>query len=137
MKYLSDYMQDGQTALFNELGSFFAFSMEQYTPKAKEGVKYTNMGAGLFCPSENAQRMIDGLERIANEAVDQDIKENGALAIIEREYFNHECQLTSDTSDALDALTTHIERRPDLFTPEQIKAVFSKCLDIAIKEDWF
>jgi len=29
MKYLSDYMQDSQTALFNELGSFFAFSMEE------------------------------------------------------------------------------------------------------------
>jgi len=137
MKYLSDYMQAGKTALFNELGSFFAFSMEQYTPKAKEGVNYTNMGAGLFCPSENVQRMIDGLERIANEAVDQDIKENGALAIIQREYFNHECQLTMDTSAAVDALASHIERRPDLFTPEQMKSVFNKCFDIAIKEDLF
>jgi len=137
MKYLSDYMQDAQTALFNELGSFFAFSMEQYNEKAKEGVKYTNMAGGLICPSENVDRMIEGLETIANKAVDQDIKENGPTAIIQREYFNHECQITSDTSDAVEALSTHIERHPEKFTPEQIKATFNKCFELAVKEDWF
>ncbi len=39
MKHLSDYMNEMQTELFNETGSFFAFSQSQFDVKRREGIK--------------------------------------------------------------------------------------------------
>ena len=43
MKYLSDYMNDKQSALFDQYGVFFAFSQEQFLAARKEGVKYVDV----------------------------------------------------------------------------------------------
>lgn len=45
MKYLSHYIQDAQTALFNKTGAFFAFSQEQFNDAKKDGITYVALGA--------------------------------------------------------------------------------------------
>ena len=40
MKYLSDYMEHKQTALFKETGAFFAFSNKQFAESKNPKVKY-------------------------------------------------------------------------------------------------
>ena len=129
MKYLSDYMQDQQTKFFNDTGAFFAFSKTQFSEPRKEGIKYASLSGGMFCPKENAQALIDGLEVIHKEAIKKDFEENGAKAIISREYFNHECQLTHDTSTMINAITSHIEMFPDAFPDELIKQEARKCFN--------
>jgi hypothetical protein len=64
MKFLSDYMNENQSALFAKTGSFFAFGQKQFDEKKKEGVVYVNMGGGLICPKENAKQLNDGLNDI-------------------------------------------------------------------------
>ena len=137
MKYFNDYVEKAQTALFDEMGAFFAFSKAQFDEQKKPGVIYVNAGAGLLCPQENVKPLFDRFEAIIAEGVKLDIAENGAEAIIEREYFNHETQLMIDKQPALDAISAHREQRPDLFTDEVIKRVFADCYKKAIENNWF
>lgn len=104
MKYLTDYIQDAQTELFNSNGAFFAFSDSQFQESFVDGTKYTNCGMGLFCPSENVNTLVSGLARIAAEGIAQDIAENGKDAIIDRELGNHEAYYTMDTTSTILAL---------------------------------
>lgn len=106
MKYLSDYTQEAQTALFEKTGTFFAFGQKQFAEKVQPGVKYTQCGAGMICPAANTRELMTGLNAIHKAAVKLDIKENGlhGKGIIYRELANHECWYTGDISDAIDAL---------------------------------
>ena len=105
MKSLSDYIQNQQTKLFNDLGAFFAFSNKQFEEKQKEGVVYVSMDAGLICPKENVKQLVKRLSEIHKLGTKKDLKENGKRRIIERELFNHECLYTGDISDCIDALS--------------------------------
>ncbi|GEK16103.1 DUF7659 family protein [Aliivibrio fischeri] len=107
MKYLSDFTQEKQTALFKETGAFFAFSQQQFEEEKVEGVAYVSLFAGLIVPKENAKKVIDGLEKINIEGVNNDLDEHGKKAIIRRELFNHECFYTGDISDCLDKLASY------------------------------
>jgi hypothetical protein len=118
MKYLSDYIQDAQTKLFNETGAFFAFSNKQFNEQKQEGKTYVNCGAGMLCPKENVQSLIDGLDEIAKNGIAQDIKENGKTAIIRRELYNHEAFYTYDIDSTVAALDGYG------FTREEIAGVF-------------
>lgn len=137
MKYLSDYSQQMQTELFNSTGAFFAFSSDQFNEEKKEGITYVNLGCGMLCPKSNVDKLIKGLEEINVKARKQDLKENGAKAIIEREYFNYECQLTMNTKEAFNALSGYIKLFPNEFTKELINKTFAKCFETAIQNDWF
>lgn len=136
MKHLSDYLQDKQTKTFDKYGAFFAFGIEQFKKQQKPNTKYVNLGAGLLCPKENTKQLIKALDNLKIEGIKQDVKENGASAIIEREYFNYETQI-SDDGNALDALEDYQELFPELFSNEMIKKEFGKCFEKAIKNDWF
>ncbi|WP_139686195.1 DUF7659 family protein [Vibrio tasmaniensis] len=105
MKYLSHYMNDKQTLVFDELGAFFAFSNEQFAAAKKEGIKYVSLGFGMIVPESNASALIEKLDEIQKEAIAQDIAENGIKAIIRRELFNHECFYSNDVSDCVEKLT--------------------------------
>jgi len=118
MKYLQDYQEEAQTALFNKTGAFFAFSNLQFDEQKKDKVKYVSMGAGLICPENNIPELIEKLDSIHKEAIAQDLKDNGAKGIIKRELYNHECFYTGNTEDVgLDGYG---------FTDEQIQAVYNK-----------
>ncbi len=106
MKYLSDIMEDSQTQLFKDTGTFFAFSADQFYNNERfvKGTKYIDAGAGMYVPKDNYKTLADGLERIHKEAVLEDIKMHGTQAIIDRELWNYECFFSSDISDAVDKL---------------------------------
>lgn len=137
MKYLSHYTEKAHSELFKSTGSFFAFGQQQFDEQRKEGVKYVSLGAGLICPKNAVNELLSGLENIGVQCRKIDVEENGAAGIIEREYFNYECQIAMDTSDAMSALEPYTELFPDLFTPELIQSVFVNCLNKAIEQDMF
>lgn len=123
MKYLSDYIQEAQSKLFDDSGAFFAFSTDQFNEAKKDGVKYVHLGAGLIAPKENAKSLAVGLKEIAKRGIAQDIAENGKEAIIERELANHEAYYTGDTFTTIDALEDYG------FTTDEINEVFKKTRD--------
>ena len=122
MKYLSDFTQEKQTALFKETGAFFAFSQQQFEESKVEGVDYVSLVAGLVVPKENAKRLIEELEKIKIEGVNNDLDEHGKKAIIRRELFNHECFYTGDISDCVDKLASY------KITEEEIQAQYEYIL---------
>ena len=120
MKYLCTYMEDKQTALFEETNTFFAFSQKQFNEGKKEGITYINMGAGMLTDKRYVKKLIEGLEKIYKDSIQEDIKENGINAIIKRELANHEAWYTMDIQDTCDKL----EDYP--ITKKQIKEIFIK-----------
>ena len=105
MKYLHNYTDEVTTRLLNETGAFFAFSPKQFKEQKKEGIKYASIGSGLFCPKENTEKLIDGLDNILEAGIKQDLEENGKKAIIHRELGNHEYCITHDITDTARALS--------------------------------
>lgn len=114
MKYLQDYQNEKQTALFEETGAFFAFSQTQFNEQKKEGVIYVNCGMGMLCPKVNADKLFKGLDEIYTSSIKQDIEENGLTAIIIRELNNHEAYYTNDIDSTLDALADYPVTRDDV-----------------------
>ena len=125
MKYLQDYREDKQTDLFNKTGSFFAFSNKQFDEGKKEGAKYVNCGAGLLCEKDHVQELITGLKQINDEAVKQDLKDNGYYNIIARELGNYECYYTGDISDAVDELKQYGISRKEVYAVYQAEKRFN------------
>lgn len=119
MNYLSDYMEQPQTKLFNETGVFFAFSMKQFNEQKKEGITYTPLDGGLICPKEHVTYLIERLDAIYKTAFEQDLKENGKEKIILRELYNHECFYMYDPTSAIEKL----EDYP--ITPQEIQLLFN------------
>lgn len=116
MKYLSDYTQDAQTAMFNKYGVIFAFSNEQLKKgfdKVKEqgilleGEKFCSMGHGMYCPTKNADKVINELSEISKAGIAQDLEENGINSIVLRELYNHEAFYTGDSEDTFEAVARY------------------------------
>jgi hypothetical protein len=107
MKYLSDYVKDAHSALFDETGTIFAFSTEQFE-KAKDpnipNKDYIQCGNGMIVPRANVNSLFDGLAAIQKAGIKLDIAENGKKGIIERELINRECLYTNCIDDCVDAL---------------------------------
>ncbi len=82
MRSLIHYTQDRQTTVFNETGTFFAFSRKQFDQEKMEGIEYCHIVSGLICPVQNAKKLINQLAVIQQEGIVQDIQENGKQAII-------------------------------------------------------
>lgn len=120
MKNLQSYVQEKQTALFNQTGAFFAFSPAQFCERMQKGIKYTQFGCGLICPTSNVETLVTGLEKISTEGIAQDIEENGVEAIIIRELYNYECFYTGSITDVVEALAGYG------ISKEQIRAAFLK-----------
>ncbi len=105
-------------------GAFFAFSSEQYELKARPGVRYASLGAGLIAPMQNACAVMEDLKTSTRISITADIAENGIDAIIMRELANHEANYTRDYSDALAALRCYG------VTEEKMREVFPVYLKI-------
>lgn len=118
MKSRSDFSQQAQTDLFNELGVFFAFSNEQLGEQAKPDVEYVNLGAGMICPKPHAKEVVRRLDDIYRSSIAADKAAHTAEQIIERELANFECYYVGEIEDAVDALGDYG------YTTEQIDKVF-------------
>ena len=104
MKYLSDYIEEAQTKILDEMGAFWAFGQGQVDAQKKEGVEYVSLGNGLICPKDNAKALSEGLAKIADEGIKTDLAENGKKGVIHRELGNHEYSITFDITDTASAL---------------------------------
>lgn len=131
MKYLSNYVEKKQTALFDSMGAFFAFSDSQFDEAKVEGVKYVSLFAGMICPKENARELIDRLETIHKDGIAEDLAENGVQGVIHRELGNHEAQITGDIDSTVDALEGYGISR--LQIQNEYGAYYKEC----VKNDWF
>tara|TARA_R110001599_G_scaffold102012_1_gene260554 strand:+ start:136 stop:519 length:384 start_codon:yes stop_codon:yes gene_type:complete len=109
MKYLSDYMEAKQTSLFNRTGTIFAFSDKQFDEQAIKGKEYSRIGQGMLTQKGNEMKVIKTLEKIYQQAIVQDIKENGIKGVIQRELENYEVYYTNDLEPAMEALKDYPE----------------------------
>ena len=107
MKFLTEYIEEKQSALFKELGVFFAFSNRQFDEAAVKGVTYVSMGMGMISPKEHVKELIEGLDTIHKEGMAEDLKDNGREGIIIRELYNHEAFYTCDTRSTFEAVEAY------------------------------
>ena len=107
MKYLRDYIEEGQTKAITKAGAFFAFSDKQFDEASKAGIKYVNLFAGLVCPKDTAKQLLVELEEVNEAGIKQDIAENGTEGVVKRELENHEAYYTGDISSTVDALSLY------------------------------
>lgn len=118
MKYLSQYMEERQSAAFKTARAFFAFSNKQFDEAKEEWEKYVNLWGGLICPKSTAKTLIESLDTIYKDCIQEDIKDNWLNAIIRRELNNHEAYYTWD-------ITSTVEKLSDYpVTAEDIRKVF-------------
>ena len=129
--------RDKLSELYDEMGAYWAFGSEQFNEKKVEGVKYGVLFGNLICPVANAKELLRRMDILQNTEARAKYRELGAEKIISHEYFNYECQVSGDTSDAEDALIVYAELYPGAFTKEKMKEVFRKCWEQAVENDWF
>jgi len=120
MKTLQEYTDEKINVLFAKYNGFFAFSTEQFEKAKKEKVKYVNRNGGLYHEAGKEKEFDIEYQQIIKEAIEQDLKENGKEAIIERELCNYECYYTREIDDVIDKLKSYN------ITAEEILAEFRK-----------
>jgi hypothetical protein len=120
MKYLSDYMEQRQTALFKKTGTFFAFSTKQYEEQAVKDKTYIYMGIGMYTEKQFAKTQIEQHYKIYKDSIKEDIKENGKDAIILRELHNHEAFYVGNIEDTIEKLKDYP------ITEDEINHIYSK-----------
>ena len=120
MKYLSDYMEEKQTALFNKTGTIFAFSDKQFEEQKVKGKQYSRLAQGMVTEKGNEIEVIEGLDKIYRDSIKQDIKENGKDKVILRELLNHEAFYVGNIEETIHKL----EDYP--ITEDDISHIFQK-----------
>ena len=86
----------------------------------KENIKYVSRGAGLYHEVGKSKEFDADYQLAIKEAIEQDLKENGKEAIIERELQNYECYYTYDINEAVIKLSDYG------ITYDEVKAIFNK-----------
>jgi len=107
MKTLQEYTDEKINVLFAKYNGFFAFSTDQFQKAKKEKVKYVNRNGGLYHEAGKEKEFDIEYQQIIKESIEQDLKENGKEAIIERELCNYECYYTREIDDAVQALKVY------------------------------
>ena len=104
MKTLQDYKTEKQNKAFEKAGAFFAFSQKQFSQSEKDGEKYVSLGGGLICIDGREEELVNSLKEIHENAIKEDLEENGRDGVIERELLNHEIFYTYDIEQTVEAL---------------------------------
>ena len=112
MKFLQDYMEKRQSAAVTEAKGFYAFNDDQVKEELAKypGLKIedlTSLGVGLICEKSRAKKLIEDLCTIAEEAMQQDVKENTLEGVIVRELNNHEAYYTGDIESTWYAIQSY------------------------------
>ena len=129
MKYLTNYIEEGQTKIFEKYGVFFAFSNKQYNEKAKPELEpYVHVGHGMIVPKPHVKDVLKALDDVHEAGIKQDLQENTKEGVIKRELGNHECYYTGDIEPAVDCLSSYG------ITAEEVQKVFSATWAEACKE---
>lgn len=106
---LGHYTEQAMSKAFDDTGSFFAFSEEQFKEKAKPGVKYVRVAefSGLISPDGQAKACVIAIGAAVDEAIKRRLADHTRERIIEYELSNYESWYTGDISDAVGALESH------------------------------
>tara|TARA_Y100000593_G_scaffold5367_1_gene10561 strand:- start:155 stop:565 length:411 start_codon:yes stop_codon:yes gene_type:complete len=136
MKYLQNYLEDNQKKTDKKYGVFFAFNNSQFEEGCKKvGVnknnKVTRLYSGLYILSKNVNKYLNETEKNTENAIKQDIKENGVKKIVFRELGNHEYQLTQDTENILNVLEGYN------FSNEQLTKYINEYMNYCIENNLF
>jgi len=132
MKYLSDYTEELNNELMDKCGAFFAFNREQFEEGclkvgANKNNKIASLDNGFYVLSKNVDELIDGLNKINENAIKQDILENGIVNIIHRELANHEAQISNSIESTVDALEDYGISKQQI--SDEYKIYIQKCID--------
>ena len=114
MKYLGHYIDNKLSALWKVSFCFFAFSKKQFEEAKTPDKKYTSLGAGLYCPTENSEMVIEMMNNIIKSGIAQDIADHGRTQIALRELANHEAWYTMDVESTMDSLRDYGIKKEDL-----------------------
>ena len=136
MKYLQNYLEENQKKTDKKYGVFYAFNNSQFEEGCKKvgaskDNKVRRLYAGLYILSKNVDKYLDETEKNTENAIKQDIKENGVKKIIFRELTNHEYQLTQDTENILNVLEGYN------FTNEQLTKYINGYMKYCIENNLF
>ena len=113
-------MQDKLSTIFDDLGVFFAFSVEQLEKglkkvKAKK-TDCVSIGAGGFIPRKNATEYLKRTDDLM-AWLSLEVKKLDPIKVIKYELSNHECGYTGDVEPAFEVLKDYD------FTLEQVRKV--------------
>lgn len=124
MKYWEhkEITQEKFNKLIDEMGVFYAFSVKQFKEKKREGVKYYDIGAGMFCPQENFEELERRWEELIENSTKEALENCEVIDIIVYELANHEYCITYDLTDTREALSEFN------FSNEQYKEAIKKYL---------
>lgn len=104
---LNEYIEDKVSALYEELGAFYAFSNEQLAEQKKEGVEYVRLVSGLICPKENADDFMKRFEEIVDAGMKERLEKEGRENVIKYELSNYECYYVGSWEEALPVLESY------------------------------
>lgn len=103
MKFYS--IESEQAAITAKHGAFYAFSPKQFEKKHRPDIEYVRIVSGLVCPKANIDALVKELEALVDKKIKFELENNTKKDLIRHELSNHECHVTYDYTDALDALT--------------------------------
>ena len=117
-------MQDKLSAIFDELGVFFAFSDKQFKQGKKEkGIKddekIVSIHAGGYIPSKNAKAYIKKTNDLM-VWLEKEVKKLNPEKVIDYELSNYESYYSGDLLPAYEVLKGYG------FTKDQVRAVYNK-----------
>ena len=96
MKYLNDYTQDKINDVIKSNGGFFAFSNKQFEENKKDNIKYCRLYSGLIVPKNKVKKILNSIDKITENGIKQDLKENSIKDIVFRDCANLELQFSYD-----------------------------------------
>lgn len=127
----SKYKEAAQTALFENLDAFFAFSNSQLEDNlsrlSRKKSEMVSLGQGLICPKENATAVFKGLENIEAKSRQLRLVESTPDQIITEEMANYECQITGDYSEVKKRLEDY--GFSDALYEKCWRDFYKKCID--------
>lgn len=129
---VQNYRNQLQDKLFKDTGAFFAFSNKQFDKEMKYNkiskyIKIVSMGAGLYVPKANADRLDTGLDAIELLVIAKHKETNTARQIIHRAFSNFECQVSGDISDAVNSL--HLYEYSHGLILKEYAVFYQECID--------
>jgi len=127
---LKNQRREKYNNLFNKVGVFYAFSLDQFSegkkknPLIEEGEKYVDIGAGGYIRRGKIEELNRGLEEIDKwyKIASSELKKNNQKKeeMIIHELSNYEAWYTGDITDTFEAL------RNEGITKEEILKVYKK-----------
>lgn len=117
------------SALYKELGIFFAFSQSQFNEHKKEGVTYVDGGLGMIIPKKNVKTFWEKFDKLSNEIISEFNANVPMDDYIRYELANYECFYTGNYGTIIEEVQAYYKQ----CTIEDIKRVYYKYVNEEIQ----